>query len=396
MIKKSISILGVTGSIGQSTADVIASAPERFEVCTITANEDAKGLAETAQRLNAKSVVITNPDKEEELRGYLKGSGVSVLSGQDSLINAIAPDTDLTVAAISGMAGLKPLMTAIKNSKAVAIANKEPLVAAGPLVMAEAQKYDTQILPTDSEHNAIFQVFDFERPETIERIILTASGGPFRTWSEDDIAKATPEQAVAHPNWDMGAKISVDSATMVNKALEIIEAHILFGLPPEKIEVVLHPQSTIHSMVEYVDGSILAQMGASDMRTPIANVLGWPDRVATPGDRLDLKALKQLDFEEADFKQFPALRMAYECLDKGLEACLTFNAANEVAVAAFLNEEIGFPGILETIEFALKNIPDIDINSMEAVCSADTSVRALAKDYITQNTSQSGGVKKAV
>ena len=393
---KTVSILGVTGSIGRNTADVIASAPERFEVCTLTANADAKGLAEAAQRLKARSVVIVDPDKEDELRGYLKGSGISILSGQDSLVNAITPDTDLTVAAISGMAGLKPLMTAIKNSRAVAIANKEPLVAAGPLVMAEAEKYDTQILPTDSEHNAIFQVFDFERPETIERIILTASGGPFRTWPQEDIAKATPEQAVAHPNWDMGAKISVDSATMVNKALEVIEAHILFGLPPEKIEVVIHPQSVVHSMVEYIDGSILAQMGASDMRTPIANALAWPGRVATPGRKLDLKTLKQLDFEEAEFEQFPALRIAYACLEKGQAACLTFNTANEVAVEAFLDEKLSFPGILETIEFALKHIPDIKLESMEAVEMADSAVRALTKDYITQNTSQSEVLKKAV
>lgn len=393
---RSVSILGVTGSIGQSTADVLLSAPEQFDVCTLTANKDAKGLAKTALKLKARSVVIADEAQESELRKLLKGSGISVLSGQDSLNHAIAPDTDITVAAISGMAGLKPLMSAIKNSKAVAIANKEPLVAAGHLVMAEAEKYGTKILPTDSEHNAIFQVFDFEQPETIKRIILTASGGPFLNWSEEEIAKATPEQAIAHPNWDMGAKISVDSASMVNKALEVIEAHILFGLPAKQIEVLIHPQSVVHSMVEYIDGSILAQMGASDMRTPIASALAWPQRVKTPGETLDLKTLSQLDFQDADHARFPALRIAYECLEKGQNACLTMNAANEIAVEAFLKKEIPFLAIFECIEFALKHIPDIKLESIDAVERADATVRQDVKDYIAQNYPSSNGLKKAV
>lgn len=387
--QKKISILGATGSIGQSSADVIASDPERFEVCTLTANENYKALAKVAIRLNARSVVIGNSAHEEALREILKGKGVSVLSGQDALIHAVHPETDLTISAITGIAGLKPLMSAIKNSKSVAIANKEPLVAAGAFVMEEAQKYGTQILPIDSEHNAVFQVFDFERRAGIERIILTASGGPFRTWSAEDIAAAIPEQAVAHPNWDMGAKISVDSATMMNKALEVIEAHVLFGLPGSKIDVLIHPQSVVHSMVEYADGSVLSQMGASDMRTPIAYALAWPERMRTPGERLDLAKMSELNFEAPDLEKFPALRMAYECLDKGPLSCLVFNSANEVAVDAFLKQEIGFTDILEIIKFALAHEPDIKLESLDSVEKADAAVQEVAAHYINQELSHS-------
>jgi 1-deoxy-D-xylulose-5-phosphate reductoisomerase len=278
----------------------------------------------------------------------------------------------------------------------VAIANKEPLVAAGPFVMEAAARYGTKILPLDSEHNAVFQVFDFERREGIERIILTASGGPFRTWGAEEIVRATPEQAIAHPNWDMGAKISVDSATMMNKALEVIEAHVLFGLPGDKIEVLIHPQSVVHSMVEYADGSILAQMGASDMRTPIAYALAWPERMETPGQRLDLGGLKQLDFEPPDFERFPALGLAYECIEKGLGACVALNAANEVAVDAFLRREICFPDILNVIEFALRREPDITLDSLDSVEKADGAVRGAVMDYLNQGALPSGAKTKAV
>jgi len=255
-MKKSVSILGVTGSIGQSTADIILSDPERFDVRVVTANENAEKLAEMAVNLRASRAVIANEEKGETLKSLLEGSGIEVESGRNVLIEAVQPDTDITIAAIMGIAGLEPLMCAIERSTAVAIANKEPLVAAGELVMAAAKKHNTQILPIDSEHNAIFQVFDFQRREAIERIMLTASGGPVRTWDAAQIENATLEQALAHPTWDMGAKISIDSASMVNKALEIIEAHILFGLPAEKIDVLIHPQSVVHSMVEYADGSV--------------------------------------------------------------------------------------------------------------------------------------------
>ena len=381
-MKKRVSILGVTGSIGQSCADVIASAPQRFEVCTVTANEDAQGLAAAAVRLQARRAITADPLHEAVLRDALEGQGVAVLSGPEALEQAVQADTDLSIAAISGMAGLRPLMHAIKNSKVVAIANKEPLVAAGALVKAAAEKYNTRILPIDSEHNAVFQVFDPAQRANIQRIILTASGGPFRTWSLEEIEKATPEQAVVHPNWDMGAKISVDSASMMNKALEVIEAYVLFDMPAEQIDVLVHPQSVVHSMVEYADGSILTQMGASDMRTPIAYALAWPGRMNTPGQRLDLAKMSQLNFETPDLERFPALRLAYECLEKGPMACLTLNAANEVAVAAFLAGKITFPDILRTIEFALGQEPDISLNTIDSVEKADEVVRVRISTYI--------------
>lgn len=392
MLKKRVSILGATGSIGQNAADVIASAPEHFEVCTLSAHRDAEGLAAAAVRLNARRVVIADASAREALAAALAGHDIVVESGVEALEHAVQPGTDLTVAAITGIAGLRPLMLALKHSKAVAIANKEPLVAAGALVKAQAAQCGTTILPIDSEHNAIFQVFDPAQRAWIERIILTASGGPFRTWSPEQIAMATPEQAVAHPNWDMGAKISVDSASMMNKALEVIEAHVLFDMPADKIDVLIHPQSVVHSMVEYADGSVLAQMGASDMRTPIAYALGWPERMATPGQRLDLQAMARLDFEEPDLARFPALRLAYECLDKGAMACLTLNAANEVAVAAFLEGRIAFPDILRTIEFALGREPAISLDRIDSVEQADKAVRGVASDYIKDHCD--GAIRK--
>lgn len=394
--KKTVSILGVTGSIGQSTVDVIASDPERFEVCTLSAHENYEGLAEIAQRLKARTAIIADDRYEDALRDKLQGTGISVLSGQNSLEQAIQTDTDLTVAAISGIAGLKPLMQALKSSKAVALANKEPLVAAGPIVMAEAQKYGTKILPVDSEHNAVFQVFDEAQRASIWRVILTASGGPFFGWDKAQLSKATPEQAVAHPNWDMGAKISVDSASMMNKALEVIEAHVLFDLPPQQIDVIIHPQSVVHSMVEYADGSVLAQMGASDMRTPIAYALAWPERMETPGERLDLTAMSQLDFQDADFEAFPALELAYEAIKAGPEACLALNAANEVAVEAFLRNEIDFLAILDIVRFALAHVPDIKLDDIDSVERADSAVRQSVVNNFNLTHPHSEEQKKAV
>lgn len=384
-MKKSVSILGVTGSVGQSTADIIASDPDRFDVDVITAHKNWELLSETARRLRAKRVVIGDEQYADKLSDSLKGTDIIVYHGELATEECVAADTDLTVAAISGFAGLKPLLHAMKNSSAVAIANKEPLVAAGHLVMQAAEDYGTSILPIDSEHNAIFQVFDFDHPESIKRIILTASGGPFLRASEEEIANATPEQAVAHPNWDMGAKISVDSATMVNKALEVIEAHILFKMPAEKIDVVIHPQSVVHSFVEYTDGSVLAQMGPSDMRTPIAHALAWPERMTTPGETIDVTQLSSLEFEEADRTRFGALAMAYECLERGQAACLTMNTANEVAVDAFLQREIAFPDILACVRYAIDNQPDINLDTVDSVVRAHEAVREITKNYINEH-----------
>lgn len=380
--KRKIAIFGVTGSIGQSTADLVLSRPDQFDIVVVTANNNAAKLAEMAIKLNSAQAVIADKRQYSALKTALEGSGIKAEAGEDALLAAAGIPVDWTMCAIVGMAGLAPLLQSLKHSKYVAIANKEPLVAAGPLVLETARRYNTTILPVDSEHNAIFQVFDHKNPHTIRNIILTASGGPFRTWNKKEIEKATPEQAVAHPNWTMGAKISVDSASMMNKALEIIEAHYLFGMPPEKINVLIHPQSIIHSMVEYIDGSVLAQLGAPDMRTPIANALAWPDRMETCGERLDWKNMKGLDFENIDCERFPAVEMAYQCLKKGLYATLAFNAANEVLVAAFLDKRIGFSDIIEYNSKMLGNLPQRDISTLEDIFEMDHSVREEIQSYI--------------
>ena len=390
-VSKTINILGVTGSIGQSATDIILAQPEAFNVQVVTAHTDAQGLAEAAIKLKAKHAVLSNPENLDTLRDALSGYDVQVSGGAEALDEAAATPADVTLAAIVGMAGLKALMQAIEHSQAVAIANKEPLVAAGRLVMEAAQAHNTTLLPVDSEHNAIFQVFDFDRREDIERIILTASGGPFRTWTVEDMREATPQQALAHPNWSMGHKISIDSATMMNKALEVIEAHYLFDLELSKIEVLVHPQSVVHSMVEYKDGSVLAQMGPSDMRTPIANVLAWPQRLSTSGHTLDFKKVKELSFEEPDFERFPALKLAYECLEKGAWACVALNAANEVAVEYFLTNIIGFTDIIGSVMHVLEQSEPQTLSTIADVYEYDQYIRGMAKDYISDGTK-----KKAV
>lgn len=364
-MRKTINILGATGSIGQSAADVIAHQAVQFDVQLVTAHTNEKDLAETAQRLGAQQVVLSSKVTES------------------TFMEVVSRPADITLAAIVGMAGLKPLMAALEHSDVVAIANKEPLVSAGPIVMAAARRHGTKILPVDSEHNAIFQVFDGDRKDDVENIILTASGGPFRTWAAEQMAVATPAQALAHPNWSMGDKISIDSATMMNKALEVIEAHYLFDIPVEKIQVLVHPQSMVHGMVEYKDGSVLTQMGPSDMRTPIANVLAWPDRLHTPGSRLDWQAMSALSFESVDHERFPAVGMAYEALRAGLWACAAMNAANEVAVSAFLNHEIGFTDIVDVSKYVLDNAEHTALSTVEDVCLYDHTVRQKAREYIT-------------
>lgn len=366
MDRKKINILGVTGSIGQSTVKCVLSKPDVFDVHVISAHTQKDELLRLKNLLGAKHAVCT---QDEDVCDYLD------------------EPVDLTVSAITGFAGLKPLLKAIEVSKAVGIANKEPLVAAGPLVLKARQQHNTQILPIDSEHNAIFQVFDESQRAGIERIILTASGGPFRNWSIDDMAKASPEEAIAHPNWSMGRKISVDSASMMNKALEVIEAHYLFNMPSDQIDVLVHPQSVVHSMVEYADGSVLTQMGASDMCTPIAYALAWPERMCTPGARLDLNAMLDLSFELLDDEKFPAVRMAKHCVDSGLSACITLNAANEVAVEAFLNEEIGFLDINECVSHSLDTLGQYtksiaNDGQLEDIEAFDLDIRASTTNYI--------------
>jgi 1-deoxy-D-xylulose-5-phosphate reductoisomerase len=385
---KSINILGVTGSVGRSAADVILSAPEKFSVQTVSAQNSVKELAEMAMRLKAKKAVIGNEEHFQTLKNELSGTGITAEAGNNALLAAASEKIDLNLVAIVGMAGLRPTIAAIQNSKAVAIANKEPLAAAGPLVMRQAKKSGAKILPVDSEHNAVFQVFDFERPEGIKKIILTASGGPFRTWSREQMSRATKEQALAHPNWSMGPKITIDSATMMNKALEIIEAHYLFNMPADKIEVLVHPQSVIHSMVEYKDGSVLAQMAASDMRTPIAYSLAYPERIDTPGKTLDWTQLKELTFEQPDTERFPALRLAYEALRQGPYACLALNAANEIAVEHFLSKKTGFLDIIEIVEGVLRRVSPQVLETIEDYEESDRAVRHLAATYINEQSTK--------
>lgn len=377
-----VSIFGSTGSVGKTTIEVLQAQSESYDVQVLTANSNFKLLAEQAKALNAKQVVIGDEQYEAQLKELLHDTDIIVTSGQDAVEQAANINADWIMMAITGMVGLKPVLNAIKQGKKVAIANKEPLVAAGKLAMAEAQKSGCTILPVDSEHNAIFQVFEREHKNAIEKIILTASGGPFRTTPLPDMQSITVEQALAHPNWSMGRKISIDSATMMNKALEIIEAHYLFGMPADKIEVLVHSQSVVHSMVEYKDGSVLAQMGASDMATPITNALGYPARLTSPGQKLDLKQMKRLDFDEVDDDKFPAIQLAYQCLEQGQEACIALNAANEVAVSAFLNHKIAFLDIYDIVESAVNNRPKGNVTDLDSICDYDNIVRKSVESTI--------------
>lgn len=380
-MQKTVSILGSTGSVGKSTVDLVASAPDQFKVKVLTAFRNVDLLIEQAKQLKPEIVAIA----DEALCAQVKAAlpGIKVLGSASGVEEAASTKVDVTMAAIVGMAGLKPVLHAIRNSKAVAIANKEPLVSAGEFLLGEAKIHNTAILPVDSEHNAIFQVFEEENRKSIDRIVLTASGGPFRTWDEAKINAATPEQAVAHPNWSMGAKISVDSASMMNKGLEVIEAHHLFAMPADKIDVLLHPQSVIHSMVEYSDGSVLAQLGAPDMRTPIAYALAYPERMQTTGQRLDLTKLSQLDFGQPDFKKFPCLTMAYEALRAGQASCIALNAANEVAVEAFLNRKIGFGDIARLVRAILDADHSGTVGDLNDIIAYDLAMKEKTRALIS-------------
>lgn len=386
---KKISILGSTGSVGQNTVKVLQAQKEQYEIQVLTANNNVVLLAEQAKALNAKCAVIRDESYFEALKKALAGTDIEATAGEAALIEAASMPADWIMAAIVGMAGLKPLMAAIEQGTTVAIANKEPLVAAGPVVLEAVKKAGTTLLPIDSEHNAIFQVFEPENRKSVDRIILTASGGPFRTSSLEDMGKVTPEQALAHPNWDMGNKISIDSATMMNKALEIIEAQRLFDVEANKIEVLVHPQSVVHSMVEYSDGSVLAQMGAADMCTPITNALGWPERLKTPGQKLNLQKLSRLDFEKVDQNRFPFVQTAYNCLENGLNACIALNAANEVAVEAFLGHKIAFLDIYTIVSEALDKNAEKSLKTLDDILEYDSYVRGQTESCILNMNSKS-------
>ena len=375
---KSVTILGVTGSVGQSTLDLIERNGQDFEVRALTAYRDVAGLADAARRVNAASAVIGDESLLEELRERLAGTGIEPSAGRAALIEAAGSGADWTMAAIVGCAGLEPVMTALRRGGTIALANKEALVSAGEIMMRAAADSGATLLPVDSEHNAIFQCLDREQSHAVRTITLTASGGPFRTLSLDQMRQATPAQAVAHPNWSMGAKISVDSATLMNKGLELIEAYHLFPVEPDALRVVIHPQSVIHSLVEYVDGSVLAQLGAADMRIPIAHTLAWPERMETPCERLDLVAIGKLDFEQPDLERFPALRLAIATLRKAGPTPAILNAANEVAVASFLDNRIGFLDIATIADETLQTFAPADPGSLDEVLEIDAEARSFA------------------
>ena len=371
---RSVAILGATGSIGRSTLDLLEAAPDRFEVTALTAASNVDQLAADARRTGARLAVIADESRLQALGDALAGTNIQVAAGEAALAEA-AVSADLVVAAIVGTAGLSPVMAAVRAGKTIGLANKEALVSAGALMIEEAKRSGATLLPIDSEHNAIFQCLAGQDCDQVSRLILTASGGPFRQFSSDEMARVTPAQAVAHPNWSMGAKISVDSATMMNKGLELIEAHHLFALPEDRIDILVHPQSVIHSLVEYADGSLLAQLGSPDMRVPIGHVLAWPERMATGARRLDLLEVARLDFEAPDPQRFPALRLARDALGRGGSAPLVLNAANEVAVEAFLGGAIHFPDIARFVEEALTRMDEPLPRTIPDVLALDTEVR---------------------
>ncbi|MCI0431487.1 MAG: 1-deoxy-D-xylulose-5-phosphate reductoisomerase [Rhodospirillales bacterium] len=380
-----VTILGSTGSVGCSTVDLLLRNPDRFEVEALTAHRNVALLALQARQLRPRLAVIADPLLGPLLKDQLAGTGIETASGPAAVAEAAARPADWVMGAMVGAAGLAPTLAAIRRGAVVALANKECLVCAGALVMAEARRAGARVLPVDSEHSAVFQVLEEERPEAVERIILTASGGPFRSLSLEQMRQVTPAEALAHPNWEMGAKVSIDSATMMNKGLELIEAHHLFGLPAERIEVVVHPQSVVHSLVAYVDGSVLAQLGAPDMRTPIAYALAWPERLQWPAPRLDLARIGSLTFEAPDVERFPALALAREVLAAGGAAPTILNAANEVAVAAFLAGRIGFLDITRVVAAALEELPGRATASLAEIQLVDHEARGTAERLIARS-----------
>ena len=383
-IMRTITVLGATGSVGCNTLDLIARNSHNYAVEVLTANTNEILLAEQARRFRPSLTVIADETKYASLKKELSGTGLKIEAGRDALIEAARHPADWVMSAIVGAAGLEPTMAAARRGAIVALANKECLVCAGSLLMEEVRSNGATLLPVDSEHNAIFQVFDFERRDAVDSIILTASGGPFRTLDFEFMSHVTPAQAVAHPTWDMGAKISVDSATMMNKGLELIEAHQIFEIPENSIEILIHPESVIHSLVAYVDGSMLAQLGMPDMRTPIAYALAWPDRMPAPAEKLDLAEIRQLTFERPDTDRFPALKLARQALQDGGASPTVLNAANEVAVEGFLEKKIGFLTIAEIVEEVLSAMSGRSLQTLENVLEIDREARVITSEIVQQ------------
>lgn len=383
---RTVTVLGATGSIGQSTLDLIGLTPEAFEIVALTAQDNAAALAALAVKHRARLAVIGNPDRYGELKSLLAGTGIEAASGADAITTAAALPADCVMAAIVGAAGLAPTFAAARQGRRVALANKECLVSGGEVFLAEVARAGTEMLPVDSEHSAAFQALGNAEPAEIETITLTASGGPFRCWSAEQLQTATPEAALRHPNWSMGRKITIDSATLMNKCLELIEAYHLFPVEPHQLEVVIHPQSIVHALVSYKDGSVLAQLAAPDMRTPIALSLSWPRRMVAPTARLDLVKIAALTFEAPDPVRFPALRLAREVMARGATAPAILNAANEIAVAAFLDRRLNFTGIsrvvAETLDAAERRGSIRPASTLSEVLAADAAGRDYARAVI--------------
>jgi 1-deoxy-D-xylulose-5-phosphate reductoisomerase len=385
--KRRISVLGATGSIGENTLELIGRNASAYTVVSLTGGRNAARLAELALKHRAELAVIADGACYPELRTRLAGTGIETGAGEQALIDAASRPADWVMAAIVGAAGLKPTLAAVRQGTSTALANKECLVSAGRIFMSEVARYKATLLPVDSEHSAAMQVMAGAPADSIERICLTASGGPFRAWTLADMERVEPKQALAHPNWSMGPKVTIDSATLMNKALELIEAHHLFSVPPDRLQVIIHPQSIVHCLVYYRDGSVLAQMASPDMRTPIAYSLAWPDRMQAPTERLDLARLGTLAFEPPDEARFPALRLAREVLAAGGSAGTVLNAANEVAVQAFLDGRIGFLGIGGLVEATLGRAANLALlapDGVDEVLAIDAEARAIALSLLAR------------
>ena len=385
---KTVTILGATGSIGSSTADLLRRDPESYAVEAVTANRDAVALARLARELRARFAAVADQAAYAELKSELSGSGIEAAAGPEAMVEAAQRPAEWVMAAITGAASLAPTLAAAERGAAVALANKECLVCAGALFMRRAAAAGANVLPVDSEHNAIFQALGSGRREDVRRIILTASGGPFRTFTAEQIRNVTVEQALKHPIWSMGPKITIDSATLMNKGLELIEAHHLFALPPEELDVVVHPQSIIHGLVEFRDGSVIAQLGSPDMRIPISHCLAWPVRMGTPAARLNLAQVSTLSFEEPDMAQFPALALARRALATGGSAPTILNAANEVAVQEFVDRNLGFSGIPALVEATLEAMArrgeTREPQTVEEALAVDHTARRVAADLLPE------------
>jgi 1-deoxy-D-xylulose-5-phosphate reductoisomerase len=395
---KGVTILGATGSIGVSTLDVLARHPLRYRVVALTANTQAERLFEQCQRFHPETAVLRDPAAAAQLEEMVRHAGlhIQVLAGPEALQRvARDPASDIVMAAIVGAAGLLPVLEAVRAGKRVLLANKEPLVMSGPVLMQEARRSGAEILPIDSEHNAIFQCMPAgyrtgDKPAGVRRILLTCSGGPFLATPVEALQCVTPDEACAHPRWAMGRKISVDSATLMNKGLELIEACRLFDVTPDQVQIVIHPQSVVHSMVEYTDGSVLAQLGNPDMRTPIAHALAWPERIESGVQQLNLFDIARLDFAPPDLARFPCLRLAQAAAHTGGTAPAILNAANEEAVNAFLERRLRFTQIAEVIEHALASVRESDDATLESILASDTRAREAAGRYIASHASQPG------